>query len=230
MPCHRLCCLILTGAAAMAASADSGGGTRESMADAMVQMMDAMGLFKDREGAYSRSGSTSRRSGPSSNYGGWSGWPGASPFTLPGQTPWSSPWMGQGNLPGFSSPWSPLGWGGQLPGFGQGGFPPYQTPWGSMSPWWGGYEPSPLQGAWESPTGELLLIEGSGYRMYAGESRHLDGQLRIEGDRLLLSNPEQRSAQRFEFITQDGRLVLRDENGQIYLYRRIFEPRSSFDN
>lgn len=234
MPFFRHWFLILVGATATATGADSSsGGTREVMADAMVRMMDAMGLFKDSGGSYNRSGGegTRRRwTNHSSQLGGWSGWPGTQSFPMSGLTPWSSPWMGMGGLPGLSSPWDTRGWTGQFPGWWQGGYPPSQMPWGSVSPWWDGSEQSPLEGAWESPTGELLLIEGPRYRMYAGESRHLDGQLRIEGDRLLLSNPEQRSAQRFEFITQEGRLMLRDDNGQIYLYRRIFNTHPPVDD
>ncbi len=243
-PCRSLCGLILAGTLVSGAGADTGG-TREAMADAMVRMMDAVGLFKDRDGGSSRYASersTRRWPSPSSSAADRSGWPGMSPFGMPGQTPWSSPWssplmggmpgmsspwsspwMGMGGMPGMSSPWDPRGWGGQMPGLGPGGFP-YETPWGGGPPWGPGYEDGPLQGAWESPTGELLLVEGSRYRMYAGESRHLDGQLRIEGDRLFLSNPEQRSAQRFEFYTQEGRLLLRDDSGQLYVYRRVFGP------
>lgn len=230
--------LILASALATGASAESGG-TREAMADAMVRMMDAMGMFKDRDSGASRytsERSTRRTWSPGSGMGNW---PGMNPMSMPGQTPWSptwmgmggmpglsspwsSPWTGMGGMPGLSSPWDPRGWGSQIPGFNQGGFPAYEMPWGGGPPWGPGYEEGPIEGAWESPSGELLLIEGSRYRMYAGESRHLDGQVRIEGDRLFLSNPEHRSAQRFEFYRRDDGLLLRDEGGQLYIYRRVF--------
>lgn len=221
---RRLRWMILAGCLIQAvAGAEGGRGTREAMADAMTRMMDAMGMFRERDSDLRRprsDGKSSNWASASSPFSSWSGFPAMSPFSMPGQTPWSSFPLGMGGLPGMSSPWDPSGWSRQMPGFGPGDSSPYGAPWGAP------YDQSPLEGSWESPAGELLLIEGSHYRMYSGDSRYLDGRIRVEGDRLLLYNPEQENALAFEYVHQDGRLMLRDEAGQVYLYRRIFRHES----
>ena len=45
----------------------------------------------------------------------------------------------------------------------------------------------------------------------------------------MLYNPEMDNVRLFEYLYQDGRLLLRDETGQTYLYRRVFQYESPFN-
>lgn len=178
-------------------------GTRSAMADAMSRMMEAMGLFG--------SGATA----PGSMYGG--GMP--SPFNMPGSG------MGMPGMPGGSmgmpfgggSQWDQAGrMGGAMmdqfsrsvPGMSQ--MP--QMPWSGSS----------LEGPWEAAGGGLLLVQGPYYRLYAPDGGYVDGSIQVSADRVRLSNSQAGFDLAFEYaMDQEGRLVMRDQNGQIYLYRRL---------
>ena len=142
--------LILAFAGPGGASAESGRGNREAMADAMVRMMDAMGMFRD-------GGSNTRRSRSDRGYGTW-------------RRPSSGFGGGRYGFPGGGGAWDPYGWSRQFPGALPGYPMPYGTPWGFNQPGFGPYGDAAdplfdLQGSWESPGGELLLIEGTRYQM-----------------------------------------------------------------
>jgi hypothetical protein len=184
--------------AAYASLAHPQAGTREAMADAMTRMMEAMGLFSPG----------SAGSMPMGTPFGGSGWtPG---FGLPGATPWGMP---------FQDPSGAMGKGGEmmnqfsknmpLPGGGA-GMQPF--------PWMG----SRLDGVWEGRDGELLIVQGNRFRIYPGHTGYVDGYLNVSGDRLAMYSPADEAARPFEFAESEGRLVLRDEAGQLFLYRRLW--------
>jgi hypothetical protein len=167
-------------------------GTREMMADAMARMMEAMGLFD------------SVPRDPLS-YGGLLGdvdW-----NTLPG-----SPWGGVADGPSRFSAMRDLmqRFGGRMlePGKRGADWPP-------------GWKPSRLEGVWEGRDGELLIVQGNRFRIYSREMQRVDGLIQVRGERLALYNPLDEHAQPFEFAESQGRLVMRDFAGQIYLYRRL---------
>lgn len=83
------------------------------------------------------------------------------------------------------------------------------------------WKPSRLEGVWEGRAGELLIVQGERYRIYSPEMQRVNGLIQIRGDRLALYNPLDRRAQPFEFAKHQGRLILRDLAGNLYLYRRL---------
>lgn len=85
----------------------------------------------------------------------------------------------------------------------------------------GRWKPSRLEGIWEGRNGELLIVQGSRFRIYSPRMQRVDGLMQIRGDRLALYNPLDQQAQPFEFGQSQGRLVMRDLSGQVYLYRRL---------
>jgi hypothetical protein len=89
---------------------------------------------------------------------------------------------------------------------------------GSESPAWA---VGPLEGIWESNDDSLLIVQGGRYRIYAPFSGSIDGDIRVTGDRAELTNRREDFAQEFEYALDQGRLVLRDRQGQVYLYRRL---------
>jgi hypothetical protein len=193
---HRLIigCLPLFLFATGPAFADQGG-SRAAMADAMSRMMEAMGLFG------SGTDPMGSMSGGMPSPLGMSGWPGAAmgmPFGGGSQMDQASR-MGGAMWDQFSR---------AAPGASQ--MP--QMPWSG----------SPLEGPWEAAGGGLLLVQGPYYRLYAPNGGFVDGTIQVTGDRLRMSNSQAGFDLTFEFaLDQEGRLALRDQNGQIYLYRRL---------
>ncbi|HSO81077.1 hypothetical protein [Thiocapsa sp.] len=176
--------------------------TRSAMADAMVRMMEAMGLF----GA--AGGGMSGGSPGVPNPMGMSGWP--SGFgAMPGV-----PDAGTMPFPGGSQmdPTSQVSQMGQmLERFNPGGAMTGTMPWTA----------GPLEGIWEGSDDGLLIVQGGRCRIYAPFSGYIDGDIRIAGDRVELTNRRESFSQEFEYALDQGRLVLRDRQGQIYLYRRL---------
>jgi hypothetical protein len=164
------------------------------MADAMSRMMEAMGLFD---------------SGPTPGTGG--SMP-MDPMSMTG--PWGS----------AAGPWgSGMPWGG-----------PFQDPsrafqMGEMMNRFsrqmrapgGTWSPSRLEGVWEGRSGELLIVQGDRFRIYSPDVQRVDGLIQVREDRLALYNPLDEQAQPFQFAESEGRLVMRDLSGQVYLYRRL---------
>lgn len=182
-------------------------GRQHPFVESMQIMMDAMGL--NRQGTPS---------------GGSFSWPqggqGQSFSATPG-TGMMSPWLG-GRIPGQSQMQQMMG----------------QTPWGSggsaqtpgdwrnnMNSWARAFQQylSPggqLDGTWQGQSGEILMIQGDRYRIYANPDQYTDGLLRIQDNYLWLGNPRTKTVQEYEFATYEGRLALRDSLGQLLLFRR----------
>jgi hypothetical protein len=175
----------------VAVSGETRGGTREAMADAMVRMMEAMGFLD---------------SGPSAGFPGGSGWaPAFGSFAMPGSIPWGSP---------YQDPSHAFGMGEAMKQFSR-GMPP--TGSGQPFPWMGGQ----LEGIWEGRGGELLIVQGNRFRIYAGNAAHVDGYVMVRSDRVALYNPIDANTQLYQYAESEGRLVLKDADGQLYLYRRL---------
>ncbi len=88
---------------------------------------------------------------------------------------------------------------------------------GGAMPWSG----SVLEGIWEDNQGGLLIVQGRFYRLYAPGRGAIDGDLRVESNRVELANRQENFIQPFEFALDDGRLALRNQSGQVFLYRRL---------
>lgn len=78
-----------------------------------------------------------------------------------------------------------------------------------------------LEGVWEDNQGGLLIVQGRFYRLYAARKGYIEGGIRVTDDRVELSNQTLGFTQTFELALDQGRLVLRDASGQLYLYRRL---------
>lgn len=88
---------------------------------------------------------------------------------------------------------------------------------GGAMPWGG----SVLEGIWEDNQGGLLIVQGRFYRLYALGRGVIDGEIRVESNRVDLANRRERFVQTFEFALDEGRLALRNQSGQVFLYRRL---------
>ncbi|MGQ9659371.1 MAG: hypothetical protein ACUVT0_04595 [Thermochromatium sp.] len=85
-----------------------------------------------------------------------------------------------------------------------------------------------MEGLWEDNQGGLLIVQGGFYRLYSACRGYIEGEIWVRNDRVDLSNRAENFTQSFEFALDQGRLALRDRNGQLYLYRRlILNPSAS---
>lgn len=78
-----------------------------------------------------------------------------------------------------------------------------------------------LEGLWEDNQGGLLIVQGRFYRLYSACRGYIEGEIRVQAAQVELSNRSEQFAQSFEFALDQGRLALRDQQGQLYLYRRL---------
>lgn len=196
--------------------------TRSAMADAMVRMMEAMGLFGSTAGSFSGNpqGGPNPMGMPgwSSGMPGMPGMPGMSGMpTVPGMP-------GAGAMPTPFSGAAPMDPSKQMDQMGQ-----MMERFSSGAPAGGGvaWSAGPLEGIWEGSDDGLLIVQGERYRLYAPLSGFIEGDIRVRGERVELSNQRESFTQQFEYALDQGRLVLRDQQGQIYLYRRLDLNRST---
>ena len=80
---------------------------------------------------------------------------------------------------------------------------------------------SVLEGIWEDNQGGLLIVQGRFYRLYALGRGAIDGEILVESNRVDLANRQESFIQTFEFALDEGRLALRNQSGQVFLYRRL---------
>ncbi len=85
-----------------------------------------------------------------------------------------------------------------------------------------GWKRTRLDGIWEGRAGGLLIVRAHRFRLYSGQGGHIDGLIQQRGDRIAIYDPVRDIVRPYEFAQHQGRLVLRDTGGQVYLYRRLW--------
>ena len=80
---------------------------------------------------------------------------------------------------------------------------------------------SELEGAWASNNNILFAIKGHLGRIYWARDKYRDFQLEILPPRLRLTDKDTGQSQEFDVSLQGDRLVLRDNQGRLALFRRI---------
>ena len=169
----------------------------------MLSMMDAMGdvahRFKNNSNWSLGSGIT-----PYSSLSGLSGYPLTS-YGYP-----SSPWMGGAPL---QSPIPGTGGLPMQPGFPQAS-PVPQIP----------HTLSPVDGIWLGRGGEIVLVMYGHFRIYASAEVYQDGRFEILRDRLVMYDPQSERRMVFEYYLDDGRMILRNEAGDLLLFKQLPIP------
>jgi hypothetical protein len=99
--------------------------------------------------------------------------------------------------------------------YGQG----YQQPFYSQDV---GGQNAELGGRWQGNRGELLMIRNGRFRIYQDQERFKEGNLGLEGQNMLtMQDPVSGNVRRYEYALQGDKLALRDQAGNLLLYRRI---------
>lgn len=171
------------------------------MSDAMIAMMDVMGNLAQQ---YKSKGNWSLGSNISPYYG-WSGsnaspW---NPYGVPG-TAWPGGLPLQSPVPGYGGP--------PLAG-------PHTPPFINRTP-----AKSVVDGIWLGQSGELVLVMYGHFRIYASAEVYRDGLFEISGDKLAMYDPEADRRMLFDYALENGRMMLRGEDGSLMLFKQLPIP------
>jgi len=217
LPIVGLCCTLLLPVPAGAYTAYND----NPFVEAMLRMMEIFGLI-DRDrlslGVPYLPGYSGFPSPGLGAYPALGAMPGTMPGSMPGSMPGLSPLPGLGGMPSpGGGPWA-SGWPGAsgLPGaptgyWPQGGTQPQRYGTGSRGP---------LDGIWELNKGGFIIMRGNAARLYLSRDRHQDFAIRYDRDRLWWRPTGGGNASQYRYQVRDGRMVMRDEDGNILLLRR----------
>ncbi len=177
------------------------------MSQAMLSMMDAMGnLAQDynRNKSWSSGGYPPFNSWQGMNYAPWgmSAMPGAG---MPGQQ----------QIQGVITQAPAILLSGQQAAQGMLTSPMQQT----LAP-----PQSSMDGIWQGPGGEIVLVMYGHFRIYANADNYRDGRYAVRDNWLVMYDPETGTEKAFEYALSEGRLVLRGEEGHLLLFRQLPIP------
>ncbi|MDJ0740556.1 MAG: hypothetical protein QNJ91_12620 [Gammaproteobacteria bacterium] len=179
---------------ATSAQAYTGYGNDNPFVEAMLRMMQIMGLI-DRVPSY-----------PGVPYmPGVGGYPGFGAF--PGMSP-PGAW---GGVPGMGPMGGIGGWPGGVPGYPGGGW--YGQGRGTAAV-------ADLDGVWELSNGTFVLIGGQRARLHVSRDRYQDFTIGYDGRHFWWSPRGSNTTTRYRYQMRDGRMILRDNDGQVLLMRR----------
>ena len=211
----RCICLFLALASAPLALHATGSAASTLMSQAMLSMMDAMGNLaqqynRNRDWTYGGYGQ------PFTNWQGMSSTP-WSLYAMPGGIPGQQQMQGlmnQAPAAASSAQQTLQGMAQQVPNAATGQQAQTLNPLAQSS----------LDGIWQGRDGEIVLVMYGHFRIYADSDNYRDGVYQIDDKWLTLYDPQSGSRKSFEYALSDGRMVLRDENDQLLLYRQLPIP------
>ena len=180
----------------------------EAMANAIARMMESMGF--PNTGVGSAMGNM-----PGGNMPGLSQ---SIPYNPMGMTGLPSAFGTVPGMPGATGQTMPLPGSAQMNQMVEHFSRQLPVPGGSVEMPAGG---SSLEGIWEDTQGGLLIVQGAHYRIYSACNGFIEGTLQVEQERIELTNQSENFTQTFEFALDQGRLALRNQSGEMFLYRRM---------
>lgn len=184
----------------------AGSAASRMMSQAMLSMMDAMGNLAQK---FNRNQGWS-----SSSYLPPSAWQGL------GYAPWGMSTLPGGGIPGQQQLQGVMG---QAPAAALSGQQAAQGLLGQTLP---GQAPgrSPLDGIWRGQRGEIVLVMYGMFRIYANADTYRDGRYEVQGNKLVMIDPSRGTRRSYDFALDQGRLVLRDRDGNLLLFRQLPIP------
>ncbi|RLJ15820.1 hypothetical protein DJ030_18325 [bacterium endosymbiont of Escarpia laminata] len=224
-----------------------GSSTSNTMARAMLSMMDAMGKIANQSQDSNPNDGFNWSSG--NNFQPFNSWQNMAPapwslYTMPG-----SAIPGQQMMPGMTTPAMPSvtqqpmqGMMSQAPALAKSGQEQMQNlgnqVTGGATPATSNIQPyqqtapasatqrlnmsqSPLDGVWKGQSGMVLILAYGHFRIYADRDRYFDGQYRLGQNRLLIHDPKSNKTQAYEFAHNQGRMVLKGTQNQLLLFRKM---------
>lgn len=200
------------------ASAYGGYSEDNPFVEAMLRMMEVFGLI-DRDRlplsvpylpGYGQQFTPGL--GALGGFGGPGGVPGMSPMYGLGGVPGMSPMYGLGGMPGMSS----------VPGMGGAGGIPGGN-WGNLGQYPQGPANRPstyLDGIWELDKAGFVIIKGNIARLYLSREQYQDFAIFYDRQHLWWRPQEGGESSRYTYQEREGRMILRDTEGNRLLMRR----------
>ncbi|MCU7931966.1 MAG: hypothetical protein KZQ90_14280 [Candidatus Thiodiazotropha sp. (ex Codakia rugifera)] len=167
------------------------------MSKAMIAMMDTMGDLAHQFKGDSNWGFGSNTS-PSNSWNGFN------------STPWG--------VPGSPYSMSPI------PGVGLPGQYPYLPPAAGGLPMHPSVPKSIVDGIWIGQAGEIVLVMYGHFRIYASAEIYRDGRYRIQGNKLIMFDPETETTLEYDYALDSGRMIMRSESGTFLLFKQLPIP------
>jgi hypothetical protein len=78
-----------------------------------------------------------------------------------------------------------------------------------------------IDGYWYSSNGETLQIQGNRFRLTSTDNRQLEGLIQTRDNYLAMHNPLNQVTNLYEYAYDNDRLVMKDPQEQLFLYRRM---------
>ncbi len=80
-----------------------------------------------------------------------------------------------------------------------------------------------LNGIWQALSGDVIAIYNNNRFLWSdGLKRHLAGRIIIRGKQFFAYIPAKQTTLTFEFYMEPGQFVVRDKQGRIYAFKRIY--------
>lgn len=79
-----------------------------------------------------------------------------------------------------------------------------------------------IDGIWEDPDANLLIVRHHRFRLYSADGGHIEGFIQRRGELIAFLEPDSGSIRVMEVARQNTRLVMRDDLGRVYLYRQLW--------
>ena len=81
-------------------------------------------------------------------------------------------------------------------------------------------DPDSLEGKWRGRNGEWLVIGRGMFRLYVSRDEYVQGDERHTDRYISFRNNDNQLVKSYEYAIRDGRMVLRDEDGKLLLFKK----------
>ncbi len=76
------------------------------------------------------------------------------------------------------------------------------------------------EGKWRGSNGEWLIIARGMFRLYVSRDRYVEGDVRFADRWVSFRNNDNQTVKTYEFAVRDGRMILKDEDGNLLLFKQ----------
>jgi|GEM_PF-1701001 len=94
--------------------------------------------------------------------------------------------------------------------------------WESMENNRPSFKTADMNGIWQAISGDVIAIYNDYYFIWTdGNRRHLAGSLMIKGKQMVAYIPASKRYLKFQFYRENNKFAVRDNGGQIYIFKKI---------
>jgi hypothetical protein len=81
-----------------------------------------------------------------------------------------------------------------------------------------------VDGIWIGQGGEIVLVMYGYFRIYATAEIYRDGRYRLDGERLLMYDPASGRTQKYQYVLNNGRMMMRSADGTLLRFKQLPIP------